>query len=99
MRQTLLEVVSSAKSDVDAINKIQKWNQDNIVYNKAWKDNNFARNISISAGDIFETKKHRLSTTVATLLAAELRAIGIPTMIMNNDLVSLETQNVLIHHP
>ena len=83
MRETLLDVVAGAKTKVDAINRILRWNHDNLSEMKPEKGFfYFYEIVEIKAGDMFNSRQTWYSTSRATLLAAEMRAIGIPAAII-----------------
>lgn len=99
MRETLLQVVAGAQTDEEAIRRIKRWNESNFTVNEAWKDAYFSQIIPIRAGDMFSIKQTRYSTTRATLLAAELRAIGIPTGIIFGVYTTDEPSQGAYAHP
>lgn len=102
MRETLLQVVEGARSDAEAINRILRWNQDNLTVMEPAKGFfYFYEIVSIKAGDMFDARQTWYSTSRATLLAAELRAIGIPTRIVFGVYTTDQTNqtNGLYDHP
>lgn len=94
LRKTMLIIVNGsgegyttpAKTVVEAIERIIKWNQDyfsvdpiyETYYPKYQEINTFR------SGDMFESQKTRYCITRATILNAELKAIGIPSAIFFN---------------
>ena len=95
MKEFMFEIVEGAPTDYDAINRILEWNQKNLSVNEDWDNLLFSQLVEIDAGYMFEIKQTRFSTTRASLLSAELRAIGIPSSIIFGVYTTDETNQTL----
>ncbi len=98
MRETLLDVVKDAETDIEAINNILQWNHQNII-DGALPEVTYDELVMIKAGDIFKLQKARFSTTWATLLAAELRSVGIPSQIIFGVSTNDDSTDCFCAHP
>ena len=93
IKTTMLEIVNGtgegyetqAKSDVEAVDRIIKWNKSNLKMDPIYESYYplYRQIVSMRSGDMFETKLTRMSSTRATILNAELKSIGIPTKIFS----------------
>lgn len=92
LRNSMLVIVNgfgegyseSARTDVEAIDRVLRWNNENLEFNPQWEYPPYEIITSLRAGDMFSIRKLRWSTTRATIFNAELRAIGIPSKITHN---------------
>ncbi len=91
IRETMLIIVNGtgegyskpATTDVEAIERIVDWNHKNLQVDEKFESfyppySFFTR---MRSGDMFNMRLTRWSTSRATILSAELRAIGIPSKI------------------
>jgi len=94
LRNTMLAIVNGtgegysapAETDVEAIDRIMKWNLKHLSVDPKYETYypKFREINSFRSGDMFESGKTRWCTTRATILNAELRAIGIPSAVFFN---------------
>ena len=99
MKETLLEVVAGARTDVEAIDRILRWNENSLTRLPTDHWLFFYEVISLRAGDLFSARQIWQSTSKATLLAAEMRAIGIPTGIIFGVYTTEEPSYAAFDHP
>jgi len=84
MQVELNKLLSDSKNIRDLIDTVINWNKKNFTVNEElWGSNlTYLDLVSIKSSDMFERKQTKFSTTRSTLLASELRAIGLPTAII-----------------
>jgi hypothetical protein len=81
MRDTLLAVIAGARTDIEAIEAIIEWNQSAFERTYEYDNLPYSQLASVPASELFSARKLRLSTTRSTLVAAEMKAIGIPSRV------------------
>ncbi len=91
LKETMLAIVNGtgeaystpARTDVQAIERIMRWNSTNLEVNPMFETYYplYGTIVRMRAGDMFEERLTRWSTTRAVILNAELRAIGIPSKV------------------